>query len=202
MTTDAWQESQRVEAAWWGDCTNTYMEETKQLVYANRIGLMSVTNPDDGGHYPLYDLKGKSILDVGGGPVSILLKTIQGGRMVVLDPCWHPEWVTHRYMSHGIGYLRIPAEKYVLGYQPFDEAWIYNVLQHVQDPEQVVAAARQSANLVRVFEWMFIDPYEGHPHRLDPDSLNRWLDGVGTVETMSEPWCLGANAYYGVFPSG
>jgi len=33
----SWQKAQRWEKDWWGNCTNTFGEETKQLLYANRI---------------------------------------------------------------------------------------------------------------------------------------------------------------------
>ena len=53
----------------------------------------------------------------------------------------------------------------------FDEAWIYNCLQHVLNPTQILENAMKVANVVRIFEWVNIDPYEGHLHRLTPELL-------------------------------
>lgn len=146
-----WDDDQRSEAAWWGDCSNTFGEETKQLTYARKLGLDPL-NID--GHWPTYDLTGRSVLDIGGGPVSLLLKTINRAKATVVDPCRYPDWIRDRYTTAGIAYLQQPGEQATpLG---FDEAWIYNVLQHVQDPGQIIRNAKASAPVVRLFEWIGI----------------------------------------------
>jgi hypothetical protein len=82
----------------------------------------------------------------------------------------------------------------------WDEAWCYNVLQHVDDPALVVANARKAAKLVRLFEWIGIPPHEGHPHMLTGPLLREWL---GTVKGDSAHFegngCHGW-AFYGAFP--
>jgi hypothetical protein len=188
---NTWQEHQQWENNWWGDCINTFAEETKQITYAHRMGLV---NQPDWGHWPRYDLQGKSILDLGGGPASMLLKTVNGDRLTVVDPGNYPTWCMERYAVAGIDYLRREAEGFVAA-APFDECWIYNCLQHTIDPEEVVAVARKSARVVRLFEWVFIPPCPGHPHELRPELLNAWLGTTGTVEQMNENGCNG-RAYY------
>lgn len=191
-----WDEHQSFEAGWWGNCVNTFGEETKQLTYAQRMDLVSV-NTD--GHWPVYDMKGKSVLDLGGGPASILLKCVNLGTAKVVDPCEYPTWIVHRYHTAQIAYERAPAEELVVPPdEAFDECWIYNVLQHVQDPEKIISNALLSAKLVRVFEWIDLPPHIGHPHELKAQSLTQWLGGYGTVEQMNENGCVG-RAFYGVF---
>jgi hypothetical protein len=192
----AWAEHQAFEREWWGSCVNTFGEETKQLTYAHRMGLVVA-----GGHWPVYDLAGRSVLDLGGGPVSMLLKCVNLGLALVVDPCPYPDWIIDRYAAAGLSYVRMPAEEWQPTPEPFDEAWIYNVLQHVQDPERVVAVACASAAVVRVFEWVNMEPHLGHPHKLVPGYLDEWLGAVGTREVMNENGCVG-QAYYGVFPGG
>ncbi len=34
-----WDDDQQWESEWWGDCVNTFAEETKQLTYAKKMGL-------------------------------------------------------------------------------------------------------------------------------------------------------------------
>lgn len=181
------------EAAWWGDCANTWHEEEKQLVVARRLGLRAEWA---GPHPPTYDLEGRSVIDIGGGPVSLLLKCVNRGRTVVADPGTYPAWVLARYEACGIEYWRQPGEE-IEGYT-FDEAWLYNVLQHVRDPALVVARARELAGVVRVFEWIDIAPYPGHPHLLTEAFLNHVLDGTGFTARLDERGCVG-RAYYGVF---
>ena len=191
----AWDDDQDSERDWWGDCANTFGEETKQLVYAKRMGLTAFHLD---GHWPVFELGGRSVLDVGGGPCSMLLKCVGRTKATVVDPCPYPSWVAHRYQTAGTTYLQQPAEKPLpLGH---DEAWIYNVLQHVQDPGQIIRNMQASAPVIRIFEWINIPPHQGHPHMLQADQLDQWLGGTGHIEQLNENECEGI-AYSGVFPS-
>jgi hypothetical protein len=180
------------EAEFWGDCANTWHEEEKQFVYAQRMGLRAFWG---GAHPPTYDLLGQQIIDIGGGPVSLLLKCVNFHHAVVADPGEWPEWVRARYAAHGVDLWLARGEDLTGG--PFDEAWIYNVLQHTHDPERVVANARKLARLVRIFEWIEVDPYPGHAHRLEQEALDEWLGAPGFVTDLAERGCVG-RAYYGV----
>ncbi len=182
------KQPQEFERDWWGDCGNTFGEETKQLVYAS---LMGIERSHDGSHSPYsFDMQGKKILDVGGGPVSLLLKCRNLGGGKVVDPCPYPEWTRDRYAAAGIAYARMPAEQ--MDESGWDEAWIYNVLQHVQDPEVIVRNARRAAKVVRLFEWVDVPPHEGHPHTLTAEALSKWLGGPGVSgELNGEGECYG-----------
>ncbi len=187
------QTAQEWEAGWWGNATQTFGEEVKQLTYANKMGLK---NLQVDGRWPVYDLDGRSVLDIGGGPVSILLKTINGWGMVV-DPCPFPDWVTARYEAVGIQHVMQEAEKFDAPNR-MTEAWIYNVLQHVVDPEKVIATARRNAHLIRLFEWIETETNVGHPHAFHADELNQWLGGVGEIGIIDENSAYGLG-YWGVF---
>lgn len=150
-----------------------------------------------GAHPPTFDIGGRSVIDIGGGPVSLLLKCVNRGRCVVVDPADYPEWVFRRYEECGIELWHGRAED-IDGGPHFDEAWIYNVLQHVDDPVLAIATARHHASVIRIFEWIGIDPYPGHPHRLEREDLDEWLDGMGYVAQVNENGAVGL-AYYGVF---
>jgi 2-polyprenyl-3-methyl-5-hydroxy-6-metoxy-1,4-benzoquinol methylase len=192
------EENQEFEREWWGDCTKTFGEEAKQITYAHRMGLEVV---EDEGRWPVYDLKGKSVLDIGGGPVSILLKCINKGNCTVIDPCEYPSWVLDRYDTSNIDYVNLLAEKdfeFPDG-QTFNECWIYNVLQHTIDPRKIIENAKESCNIIRIFEWIEIEPHLGHPNKLTQDDLSDWL-GQGTVkiEDVNENSATGL-AFYGIF---
>jgi hypothetical protein len=182
------------EKSWWGDCTLTFGEEAKQISYAHRMGLV---NEPQMGKWPVYDLRGSSVVDLGGGPVSMLLKCV-GGNGVVVDPCPYPQWVADRYQAAEIDYRVETAEGFRLP-DRFSECWIYNVLQHVEDPEKVVASAKANAYLLRIFEWVETETNIGHPHTLHADELNQWVGGTGTLEQINENGAVGL-CYYGVFP--
>jgi len=152
----------------------------------------------DGGYWPVYDLQGKSIVDIGGGPVSMLLKAVGHHGSAVIDPCDYPEWITDRYLDAGILFSKQRGEDITIKHYLCDEAWIYNVLQHTDSPETIIDNARRMASTVRLFEWIDIPAYLGHPQELKAQLLDEWLGGHGTVEEMNENGCVG-RAYYGVF---
>lgn len=183
------------ETAWWGDVANTFHEEQKQLAYAQRMGLYATLNC---AHPPTFDIGGRSVIDIGGGPVSLLLKCVNRGRAVVADPAQFPPWVEERYGQCGIEYWRTEGESDTLTGYSFDDAWIYNVLQHTVDPEKVIANARGLAKTIRLFEWIEVDPYPGHPHRLERETLDEWLGSPGFAAQIDDSGAVG-HAYYGVF---
>lgn len=203
--TDPTQTPQEFETAWWGDCIlSSFGEEAKQLTYAPRMGLV---NTPEGGHWPVYDLAGKSVLDLGGGPVSITLKTVRGGALTVVDPLPVPDWVKARYAEKGVLHKQHEAEDLCDSCEErdhnWDEVWIYNVLQHVVDPERVIRVARHQGRLLRIFEWLETPAMPGHPHTLHADDLNDWIGGSGgrvsgTVENVNENGAVGL-CYYGLF---
>ena len=184
------------ETEWWGDCTKSFHEEQKQLVYASRMGL----RPNwSGAHPPTFDLMGRSIIDIGGGPVSLLLKCVNFSRATVIDPGAWPGWVLGRYAAAGIGYRRQRGEDFSV--LSADEVWIYNTLQHVDDPEKVISKARECARTIRLFEWIGIPAYEGHPQELQREPLEEWLGAPGFVTEVNQDGAVGT-AFYGVFATG
>lgn len=193
----SWQDEQHFELNWWGNCINTFWEETKQIIYAKRMGLKASMVL---GKYPVYDLKGISVLDIGGGPVSMLLKCINRGKSIVIDPCDYPKWIDERYKEANIIYWRMKGEEIptIAPIEPVDEVWIYNVLQHVDDPKLIIENAKKVSKIIRIFEWIDNGVSPGHPHDLKEQKLNKWLNGIGKVEQLNESGCHG-KAYYGIF---
>jgi hypothetical protein len=100
---------QDFEKNWWGTCQNTYGEETKQLEYAPKMGL----NLQHDSQGPYVDMQGKTVLDMGGGPVSFLLKCRNLGKGVVVDPCEYPKWTLERYKEVKIDFHLAKGEDYM-----------------------------------------------------------------------------------------
>jgi len=175
----SWDDDQEWERNWWGDCTHTYAEEMKHIAYSKQMGLEIIVGR---GQWPVWDIEGKNVLDIGGGPVSMLLKAYnRGPHCIVADPCAYPDWVHQRYSIANITYIRAAGEDLDQWEFPeeLDEVWIYNVLQHTQDPEQIIANAWKMAPVIRMFEWIDIPPHKGHPHELKKVLLDYWLGGDG-----------------------
>lgn len=183
-----WHKAQHDELAYWNIPQAMLIEENKQLVYFHYMGIES------------GDLKGKSILDLGGGMTSFLLRCKNYAHdSTVVDPIIGiaPQWVRDRYEAQGILTLSIPAEDYMFPVI-YDEVWIYNVLQHVIDPEAVVRVAKEHGKLIRIFEHVNEPTDSKHPHTFDKQALDKLMGGEGTVEMVDTPFFKG-ESYYGVF---
>jgi 2-polyprenyl-3-methyl-5-hydroxy-6-metoxy-1,4-benzoquinol methylase len=185
-----WDKGQEWEAKWHGNCANSYQEESKQIDFANRMGLTVIGTEE---RYPVIRMDGKSILDIGGGPYSLLLKceNVYG---TVLDPCTYPEWTAHRYAAIGVGVIKQKAETWQAPCL-YDEVWMYNVLQHVEDPAQIVRNLHTWGKIIRVHEWTGTAVAPGHPNTFTPETLDALFGAVG----FTEPLGNGIGAWYGVF---
>jgi hypothetical protein len=188
-----WKGAMDFVEGWYDDCVHTYASEAQQIKKAWLMGLHPHV-VDSPYRWPVIDLQGRSVVDIGGGPVSMLLKCVNGQR-TVLDPMTYPEWVGMRYKAAGIEVILGKAEE--LGAdRTWDEAWIYNSLSHVESPELVIAKMQEVASTLRVCEWLGVDkPYPRHA--LTVEQLERWLGRPGAVTDTLDDECL---AWYGVFP--
>lgn len=193
---EEWEKAQKWELDWHDNCINSYYEEQKQLIYAEKMGLIRSPTPKTPYN---FDLKGKSIIDIGSGPYSLLFKCQNIGEALAVDPLMDsfPGWVKEKYISHNIKPMTKPAEELNTDLL-FDEAWIYNVLEHTYNPEKIVKNALAVSKVVRVFEWLDTPKSEGHPQTLREEDLNKWLGGEGKVETINRGGTKG-KCYYGVF---
>lgn len=195
-----WKTAQEWEADWHGNCINSLNEEQKQIVYAEKMGLIRTPTPKTPYN---FDLQGKSVLDIGGGAYSLLLKCVNFSDSYVADPLVkrYPEWVIKRYNSIGVMAVGVTGEKLLEKMNKskiFDEVWMYNVLEHVIDPEKIIQNALELGRVVRIFEWLDTRTNIGHPHTLTEEQLNAWLGGEGKVEAVNRGGAVG-KAYYGVF---
>jgi len=188
------KEAQKWEKEWWGNCVNTYGEEMKQFLYAEKMGLNRA--PTIKTPYR-FDLQGKSVLDIGGGPTSLLLKC-ENVKSLVIDPINFPKWIWDRYEEAGITFLCMEGEE-IPTKDSFDEVWIYNVLAHCKNPKEIIENARKVSKLIRIFEWIDTPVGAGHISSLTEKELNEWLEGEGKVEQLTG--VAHGKAYYGVFPT-
>ena len=177
------------ESNYWGDCCNTFDEDQKHYVYARFMGLKRVGYS--------FDVEGKSILDIGGGPTSMLLKTINLSKGLVVDPLKYPDWTYDRYKAKGIDYKIKRGEE--VNEEGYDECWIYNCLQHTDDPQQIIKNALKAAKTLRIFEWVDIPPHDGHPIELTKYKVDKWivngsersLYSYGHTQQLADSRCYG-----------
>lgn len=190
-----WDEANEWEREWHGNCVNSYQEETKQIQYAIRMGLRPISY---NGRYPVFDLQKKSVLDIGGGPYSLLLKCHNFSKATVIDPLKVPDWCRERYKAANIMLFTNKAEDVNPEKQMYDEVWCYNVLQHTEDPEKIINNMRKAGKIIRIHEWLNTPITDGHIHSFSRQWLDKKLGGTGF--SFWEDW--GAHrqeAYAGIF---
>jgi hypothetical protein len=186
-----WKDEQHFELNWHKSFNfHSYGEETKQIAYVKRMGIPTQSL---NGKYPVYNFQNKEIIDIGGGPCSILLKSTNLKKGVVVDPCDYPKWISERYKDAGIDYLKVMGEELPLD-KVYDEAIIYNCLQHTSNPKLIIENARKISKIIRIFEWIENGVSEGHPQNLHEKELNEWLGGSGVRSEVD-----GAPRFKGVF---
>lgn len=178
------------EADYWGNCCNTFDEEQKQYVYAHCMYLGI-------NHHRIIPPAKLRILDVGGGPVSMLLKVPNLAEGLVWDPLVYPDWTVQRYAAANIRVRRERGED--LNETGWDEVWLYNCLQHTEDPERIIYNCLRAGSTFRIFEWVDIPPHEGHPQMLTRELLDKWIGHQGRVQEFDNYRGCTGRAYCGVF---
>jgi len=180
------------EKRYWGTCANTFEEDQKHYVYGPLMGLQQ--------EWVYFKLDNKSVLDIGGGPTSMLLKCWGLTRGKVVDPIDYPQWTKERYKYVNID-VDVKKGEDVLE-TGWDEVWIYNCMQHALSPEKIINNAKIAAPVLRIFEWIDIPAHPGHPWMLTESLLDEWIGQKGqTIELNGDKGCFG-KAYYGCFYHG
>lgn len=196
------EEAQAEELAFWNTPGAELGEQLKQLTYAKYMKLDFI---HDGSSPYVIDKTGLSILDVGGGPVSLLLKTI-ADKKVVIDPCEFHEWTIDRYHANGVDIYRRNGETLtrVIQNKKFDEVWLYNVLQHTEDPKKIfdnVFKVLKKGGVFRFLDWVDTPTNTAHPISLGYQELAAWLSNYDQPLLKTNINENGANGTiaYGVF---
>ncbi len=178
--------------------------------YAKFLGLENdylINNSHDASYHgtdyykkPRYDLQGKSVVDLGGGPTSLLLRCRNFSKAIVVDPLPMTDTVKKRYKEHGIELISLPAEEFMYP-QKFDEVWNYNCLHHVMDPDQILQNAKQNCKTLRIYEILNTRIDSMHLYSFNADYFHRMLGPGGNVKNMNNELkpSPDGDAYYGIF---
>lgn len=178
---ETWTDAQAWERSWWLGNPGQHAEEIEKGDIV--AGLLHVTDAAD-----------KSVIDIGCGPFS-LLQRYPTRSACALDPIDY-DYLEAGYTSRGIRRLKIPGEQLSLEHGQFDEAWLYNVLQHVIDPVQILHNAISVSRRARIFEWTNTPVYQGHPHTLTAELLSAPFAQNGWVPELT---LTGSSAFKGMF---
>lgn len=152
-----WTESQKFEKSWWLTYESRHAYEIIKGDFIGRIMMLDKGFPE------------RTVIDIGSGPFS-LLQRIPVKRGTAVDPIYY-DGLEEGYKAKNIERIIMRGEDLDTLDDRFNEAWIYNCLQHVINPTRILKNAMILAPIVRIFEWINIPPYEGHLHMLTPALL-------------------------------
>jgi hypothetical protein len=152
-----WNSAQTWERNWWMTARSQHESEIVKNNFVARMLFIDKGLPT------------KTVIDIGCGPLSLLQRIpVKSG--TGLDPIHYGD-LEELYASNNIRRIIKCGEDLDTNDGMYDEAWIYNCLQHVKNPISIIKNAMKVAKVVRIFEWTYIKPYEGHLHELTPELL-------------------------------
>jgi hypothetical protein len=119
-----------------------------------------------------HDLKGKRIIEIGCAHIPALLfcSNYEG---VIIEPM-PSDILLELTETMPVELIREPAEYVDLS--GYNEVWLFNVLQHVIDPELLINNMKKSANIIRYFEPVNMETCVHHPHGFTMDDFKKWFD--------------------------
>ncbi len=141
------------------------------------------------------DLKGKKIIEIGPGRISGLLFCENYGESYVIEPTEY-EGIEYLYTGKNIKIIKERAEDMDL--PQVDEVWIFNLMQHVQDPDLLIEKCKKCSKIIRFFEPIDLPTNREHPFTYSKDDFFEYFGECVTDYTPSGiPGFHGAVCVYG-----
>jgi hypothetical protein len=183
-----WADAQTWERSWWMTARDQHIPEIVKNSFVAKMMFLHSGVPD------------KTVIDIGCGPLSLLQRLpVKAG--TALDPIHYGD-LEDLYKPNGIRRIIKCGEDLSVEDGLYDEAWIYNCLQHVKNPTLIIENALKVAKMVRIFEWTYIKPYTGHLHELTPDLLSKPFQTAGWNTLMTTTGFLNHNGLNGNYFMG
>lgn len=119
------------------------------------------------------DLQKKSIAELGCARISSLFFCNNYSTSYVIEPTYYKE--SDKYYE-GKDIVRIFDRAEVCKFPTVDEVWLFNVLDHVQDPDYIIDQCKKNSKTIRFFEPIDCGTNNEHPFSF---SLNNFKDYFG-----------------------
>ena len=143
------------------------------------------------------DLAGKKIMEIGPGRISGLLFCSNYNTSYVVEPTEY-DGIDHLYVNKKIEIIKERLEDAVL--PDVDEVWIFNLMQHVQDPDLLVKKCKEKSKIIRFFEPIDLPTNTEHPFTFSKNDFVEYFgDCVKDFEPSGIPGFHGARCVYGIY---
>lgn len=147
-----------------------------------------------------FDINGKSIMEIGPGVFSAMLycKNINKPCYVV-EPLQMPANVIEQYADKPITFLNGTVEE--LDLPSVDEVWVFNVMQHIWQPDVFVEKLKRAAKKIVFFEPINTPKDQMHIQTYGIDSFKEFFgdDTVKLYQGGSIPNFHTADCAYGIW---
>lgn len=208
MSQEQWKIANIAESNYWEIFTCELETFKYQEQYIDAMGIRN-----DYFHAPdnSLNMSGLNVLDIGGGPSSILLRTnhLRGNQHeglnagVVIDPLLISEHQRLRYDYYGIKFIQDQAENIDQYYSEngyFDECFIYNCLQHVLDPVKILDKATLVSKRIRIAEPLNIPTDHMHLHMFNKQYFDNYFsENIFEVHEVNVEKIGSCDHYVGLF---
>lgn len=143
------------------------------------------------------NLEGKSIIEIGPGRIASLLFCENYSKSYIIEPTEY-DGIDHLYEGLDLSIIQKTAEEW--DFEKVDEVWLFNLLQHVQDPDLLIKKCKESAKVIRYFEPLDLPTDNEHPFTFNLEDFKGYFgDSVKIYESIGEPGFHGARCVYGVY---
>jgi len=198
VTRERWEQAIKAEDAGWDFHDKAMFTRHEnggqhgQITYARHVKLFehfgNSTSQENQFNYNerIFDLGGKTIVDIAGGPNSLLLRCKNYKKAYIVDPGDFPDYITDRYRDRGIEIAKMPAEEFVYP-EGVDEVWMYNALAHVYDPFKILLEAKSHSKTLRIMEGIHCGTNIQHPQDLTQEGFEKTLGVKGEVVDPQDP---------------
>lgn len=142
------------------------------------------------------NLDGKTILEIGPARISALLYCENYKNSFIVEPIVYED-SEHLYADKPIKFIRDMYEE--CESPKADEIWLFNVLQHILDPDLFIEKCKNNSKVIRFFEPIntAIEPH--HPHSFTKEDYEKYFGDSVKFYRGSTEWVHTADCVYGIY---
>ena len=143
------------------------------------------------------NLNNKSIIEIGPAKWSALLYCNNYNQSYVVEPIKYDN-IEKYYDNKNISFIYDCYENCIS--PKVDEIWLFNLMQHVKDPDLLIKKAKLNCDTIRFFEPIDLPTDIAHPFTFSLNDYIRYFgDCVKVYNSIGEPNFHQATCVYGVY---
>jgi hypothetical protein len=157
ISIEQWKVAQQLEKDWHQNKPLDEMVKSMAITYQKYFKYLDIP----------YDLGNKSVVEIGPAKVAGLSFCKNYGKSYIIEPIVFEDTAKYYEDKPNLTFIREPAEK--CEFPKADEVWLFNLLQHVIDPLEIINRCKKNAKVVRFFEAINTGTNEIHPFAFSYD---------------------------------